>query len=365
MNLVETGLNRVLLTRLQNWITKIPANEKELLKEVSWILKIELAKQPEEKEKRLDQEKKEAEQAEKKRKRDEKQASDSAKKAEKKQKQDEKRATDAAKKKAIATANKKTTEKPDNGKQKPAESKTVVEDNPPVNPDVAVNPKNMVNPPVNPDVAVDPKTVVNPEPVKEKTTHCISEVSCEEYRQVELEIQKDVIDLCNDYSTVAFDEEKKPILGDSGRGKAYLCPDKKWKKMMSLHYSLLQRVMSELDIHYGVEFDKKVKGLPTKDKAVLRCARSCGFITKKQIQIGGVSEFKKYALSWSCPFVAGSFYDTMLQLESWLGAFTNCTKVQEEKFKMVKSVLNSSGMKEEEKSSVMFMFLQVANVAQK
>ena len=379
LGLIENGTNRVILTRLQNWVAKIPANEKQLLKEVSWITELNLEEQPDEKEKRLELEKKEAEKAEKKRKREEKHAAVTAKKAQKKRKQEEEKKSETAEtsddESVLSDGNSRVGPKenwesddddvPEDDRKLPAIDPVI--DNPPV----AENPPVIDNPPVakNPPIAENPPVVDNPPVVENKTVEeklrCISDVPIEEYRQVEVEIQKDIIDLCNDYSAVAFDEEKKPVLENSGRGKAYLCRDNKWKKTMRLHYSLLQRVMSDLEIHYGVEFDKKVKGLPSKDAAVLRCARSCGFITKKEIQIGGVSEFKKYALSWSCSFVAGSFYDTMLQLDSWLGPYTNSIEVLEHKFKMVKSAINEIGMKEEEKASVLSMFVQVTKLEKK
>ena len=92
----ETGTNRVIFQRLQKWVTDIPATEKALLKEVSWLLELQLDEQPDEREKRLELEAKEAQKEEKKCKREEKKAIEEANK---KKREEKKALAQAAKKK--------------------------------------------------------------------------------------------------------------------------------------------------------------------------------------------------------------------------------------------------------------------------
>ena len=206
-----------------------------------------------------------------------------------------------------------------------------------------------------------PKNVID----KAIELECISEVPADEYCEFETEVDSDVINLCNEYQVVAFDDTKKPVLGKSGKGKKYICNDQQWKKMMQFQFALIQRVMSELTIHYDVDFGSKVKGLPTIEAAILRCGKKCGFVTqdeKNPLVISGREAFKNYAMSWIQPYLAGSFYDTMLQLESWLGEFTNSHLDQQKKFAMVKSAIKRSRMTTEESTVAILIFVYVVNM---
>ena len=195
--------------------------------------------------------------------------------------------------------------------------------------------------------------------------NCISEVPADEYCEIEEEIDNKVIDLCNDYEIIAFDETKKPVLSKSGKGKKYVSQDPQWKKTMQFQFSLIQRVMNELTIHYDVDFSVKVKGLPTNDAAIIRCGKKCGFFCHDQnnpLVISGKEAFKNYAMSWIPPYLAGSFYDTMLQLESWLGEYTNSHLDQQQKFAMVKSAIKRARMTTEESTVTILIFVYVVNM---
>ena len=396
------GSDRVVFNKIKKWVTDIPANEVTLRRELAWVLEMELEEQPDEKAKRLESEAKEAEKAEKKRKQQEKVAEKEAAKqkreaerAEKKRKREEEAAEKKRKRDAKMAPSKNTEEMEEDDEEVLSDGNSqvgpkidwesdesesekedfLVEDDE-VPPEKTTLPEQPVRsppkPPIQPesDDKLDEKSykscVIMPRNVitKEVEVDCVMELPFDEYCDTEKQIGQEIQALCKIYSKVAYHSSKEPALQKSGKGKSYSARDENWVQTMTFHYSLLYRIMMDLTIFYKVDFAKEAKGKTKQgknDEIVIRCARKCGFFTQTEAKIAGPSSFKNYALSWMQPFMASTFFETMLHLELWLGEYTNSILSQQEKFKIIQSAVQRSGMSKEESAAVLVLFVLIIN----
>ena len=165
----------------------------------------------------------------------------------------------------------------------------------------------------------------------------ITEVSIEELKSTQLDINDQIVDLCSDYDKTVL-KTKGPVRKKSGRGMTFECDDTLWIKTMRWQYSKLRLILSDLENWYDVNLKEKLPKLAVRDQYVLRCAKKCGFLVDNSIN--GKKDINDCANAWlKSSLDHGTFYDTMLVLETWLGPHTvgNNPIVQKEKFAKVKA----------------------------